>query len=179
MKDVPVQITKRSNPLALAAIQALNQSYTRESSNSLKSDSSMNIIQELNSRIASDCKTIDREERYRTFLDDTNEVVVVGGLSFTPSRVIEELDPIAFRCGVSDYEDSEGWVEVDGEYYDKSDCEGKKTELDDKLNADLSMKEEELEELEKTSDDLEDIKELKREIDEINAAIATLKSHSF
>lgn len=147
----------------------------------------MNIIQELNSRIAADCKTIDREERYRTFLDDTNEVVTVGGLSFSPSRVIEELDPIAFSCGVNDYEDSEGWAEVDGNYYDKDECEDKKTELDDELNADLSMKEEELEELESdregTAPDDEgadnDIAEIKREIAEIETAIATLNSHSF
>jgi len=27
--------------------------------------------------------------------------------------VIEELDPIAFRCGFADWTDSEGWQETD------------------------------------------------------------------
>ena len=47
----------------------------------------------------------------------------MGGLTFAVSRVIEELDPTAFRCGVADYIDSlvtdrEISDEIDGEYYD-------------------------------------------------------------
>jgi hypothetical protein len=46
----------------------------------------------------------------------------VAGLSFCASRIIEELDPVAFRCGVCDYAD--GLVnesitdEIHGNHYD-------------------------------------------------------------
>jgi len=52
-------------------------------------------------------------QRYRDDLDETNEEIKLGELTFLPSRVIEELDPIAFRCGFADWTDSEGWQETD------------------------------------------------------------------
>ena len=45
-------------------------------------------------------------EMYRDCLDDCNDLVVVCGMSYNPSRVLEELDPIAFNCGFNDYCDS-------------------------------------------------------------------------
>ena len=48
----------------------------------------------------------DREQEYRDFLDEIYPEVTLGQLVFSPSRIIEELDPIAFRVGLSDYEDA-------------------------------------------------------------------------
>jgi hypothetical protein len=47
------------------------------------------------------------EEKYRDMLDECYPEVEIGCLTFSPSRIIGELDPIAFSCGVSDseYED--------------------------------------------------------------------------
>lgn len=45
------------------------------------------------------------EEGYKGLIDECTEVIQIMGMSFTPSRVLEELDPIAFACGLSDYVD--------------------------------------------------------------------------
>ena len=40
---------------------------------------------------------------YREFLDETCEPVEVAGHTFNPSRVLEEMDPIAFHEGFQSY----------------------------------------------------------------------------
>lgn len=45
-------------------------------------------------------------ELYDDMLDDCNEVVQVCGMSYNPSRVLKEVDPIAYNCGFSDFCDS-------------------------------------------------------------------------
>jgi len=49
------------------------------------------------------------EDKYREMLDECYPVVKIGCLEFSPSRIVEEIDPIAFRCGVADseYEDDD------------------------------------------------------------------------
>ena len=45
---------------------------------------------------------------------------------------MKELDPVTFRCGVSDYlADDDQFTEVDGEYYRVSDIENMVDELTD------------------------------------------------
>lgn len=51
-------------------------------------------------------------EAYRDFLDNCCPGVLVFGYTFEPSRVLEELDPVAFRQGYLDYADAEG-IDVD------------------------------------------------------------------
>lgn len=43
------------------------------------------------------------EEEYRNFLDEIYPAVELGSLTFDASKIIEELDPIAFRVGMADY----------------------------------------------------------------------------
>jgi len=50
----------------------------------------------------------DAEERYDSLLDDDG-AVEVAGLPFDPSRILRELDPTAYRCGLLDFIDGEGW----------------------------------------------------------------------
>jgi hypothetical protein len=40
---------------------------------------------------------------YRDFIDETEEPVSVCGYTFTPSQVLEEMDPIAFNEGFQSY----------------------------------------------------------------------------
>lgn len=47
-------------------------------------------------------------EAYREFLNEVEPEVTVAGCTFDPASILEELDPIAFRCGYLDYADSEG-----------------------------------------------------------------------
>ena len=44
------------------------------------------------------------EEMYRELLDD--EPVRIGSLEYSASYVLEQIDPIAYRCGFTDYLDS-------------------------------------------------------------------------
>lgn len=47
------------------------------------------------------------EEAYRDMLDELYGAVEICGMSFSSGRALEELDPVAFRCGKSDYESGE------------------------------------------------------------------------
>ena len=47
------------------------------------------------------------EQKMRYMLDECYPEVKIGNLTFSPSRIVEELDPTAFRCMVSDNEDEE------------------------------------------------------------------------
>lgn len=52
------------------------------------------------------------EEKYAEFLDEVYEPIMVAGLTMDVSRVIREVDPIAFQTGANDHADGEGW-EID------------------------------------------------------------------
>jgi len=56
-------------------------------------------------------------QRYDEFLD-CEGMVSVCGIEFYPSRVLSELDPIAYRCGFSDFTDSllDDHIIVEGYY---------------------------------------------------------------
>lgn len=46
--------------------------------------------------------------RYDEMLDEIHESVKCGYLEWGMSRVLKEMDPTAYRCGFSDWMDSEG-----------------------------------------------------------------------
>lgn len=103
------------------------------------------IEAELEKRVKEDLKPIDLEELYRDMIDECEPVVKVCGLSFTPSRIIEELDPTAFRCGVSDYADSligeTLSEEIDGEYYNLDEVNDIRDEIESELDEEEEEKE--------------------------------------
>lgn len=45
---------------------------------------------------------------YDAMLDEFDGPVTVGGLTFDASRILRELDPIAYKCGWIDWCDAEG-----------------------------------------------------------------------
>lgn len=47
----------------------------------------------------------DYEEQYKEAIDSEGPVTVAG-ITFDPSRILQEMDPIAYRCGLADYVDS-------------------------------------------------------------------------
>ena len=53
-------------------------------------------------------------EMYNESLDESG-YVVAGGLEFLPSRVLQEMDPTAYRCGFNDYLD---YMDVDSDDLD-------------------------------------------------------------
>ena len=67
------------------------------------------------------------ERTYDDMLDDCYEDVNVCGYTYSPSVALERLDPIAYRCGLSDYHNSLlsdiEEVEIDDEDEEESDEE--------------------------------------------------------
>lgn len=64
----------------------------------------------------------DVETMYREMLDECFPMVKIGNLEYYPSKVLECVDPIAYRCGFTDYLDAEGYVECDGGYIHETDA---------------------------------------------------------
>lgn len=77
--------------------------------------------------IMAELKPVDVEELYRKMLDEVYGEIQVCGISFFSSRVLEELDPIAFSCGCNDWIDGEVGErltdEIGGQYYDYDEAE--------------------------------------------------------
>jgi hypothetical protein len=48
-------------------------------------------------------------KQFCEMIDDSYPLVEVCGISFSPSQILRELDPIAFSEELSNYADSEGW----------------------------------------------------------------------
>jgi len=46
-------------------------------------------------------------EQYNEVLDEAGDIII-GNLTFSPSRVLKEMDPIAYDTGFYDYLDSIG-----------------------------------------------------------------------
>lgn len=44
-------------------------------------------------------------ERFDDWLDQGYEEVIIGTSTFAPSTILRELDPIAYRCGFSEFVD--------------------------------------------------------------------------
>lgn len=126
--------------------------------------------------IISECTPIDREQRFRDMLDDCYSFDSVGGpfAHMTPSRVLEEVDPIAFRCGVNDYMDGEETYEIDGETYDRSEVDEAKEKYLDNLRSELDGAESELadKESELADDDQDEL--IAAEVNRLTADVARI-----
>lgn len=86
------------------------------------------------------------ESDFDEFLDEIESEVTVCGMEFSPSDILKNCDPIAYRCAKSDYESD----------YDLDNCEeyvALKDELES-LESELEDLESELEELQDELNDL-------------------------
>ncbi len=72
---------------------------------------------------------------YNDYIDETNEEITIMGMSYLPSKVLGDVDPIAYDCELSNYIDSltrDGeWVEVDDMYFRKSDYADAESDWED------------------------------------------------
>ena len=110
-------------------------------------------ITNVNQQIEDKQKEIDHfeytctDEDYDNFLDDVYGDVQVCSMEYSTSQALKLLDPVAYRCGKSDFESN----------YDLDDCE-EYNDLKDELESledQLSDLESELEELNDQLEDLE------------------------
>lgn len=80
------------------------------------------------------------EEDYDNFLDDIYGDVSICGYDYSASEALKSIDPVAYRCGKSDYEAN----------FDLDDCQEYQDLVEELegLQAELEELEEQLEELE-------------------------------
>src|ERR1700755_1774957 len=62
----------------------------------------------------SDWSEYDWEQAYNELLDEIYPTVKFGDLSYDPSLVLKEVDPIAYRCGLAEYQDAQESAVEDG-----------------------------------------------------------------
>ena len=88
----------------------------------------------------------DFADQFDDMLDESG-TVEAGGYSFYPSRILKELDPVAYRCGLNDFADS---------YFDKEETDEYRSlqEEIDQLESDIEDLESEIEDLENQIADL-------------------------
>ena len=88
----------------------------------------------------------DYEDQFDDMLDESG-TVEAGGYSFYPSRILKELDPVAYSCSLNDYADS---------VFDASETDEYKAlqEEIDQLQSDIEDLENEIEDLENQIADL-------------------------
>lgn len=51
------------------------------------------------------------KEQFDEMLNECYGEIRIGEITFSPSKVLEELDPIAYGCAYNDWTDSEGLEE--------------------------------------------------------------------
>jgi hypothetical protein len=108
--------------------------------------------------VKSELKEVDTGEMFGNMLDECYSFDVVGGpfAMMSPSRVLAEVDPTAYRCGESDYVDSElgeTLEEVDGCYYHKDEVDRIREEAENSIEAIIEDEEAEEEEEDEEDED--------------------------
>ncbi len=102
------------------------------------------IEKELEERVKAELSAVDVEELYKQMLDDCYEPYLD---SYAPSRVLEEIDPTAFRCGLNDYFDSISrdncYEEIDEELYDADEVKEIREEIEAQIEAEEAEDDEE------------------------------------
>lgn len=154
-------------------------------SQSLTPEQSADLIRRLEEHVTSECRAIDTDLAYEAMLDEIYDLSQVGGpfSGMLASRVLKECDPIAYRCGMSDWLDGESYVEVDGSYYKDDDVEEARESFAAELQKDLDDAERELDSLNEDGNenggDEGSLGELRSTIARLEAEIALAEKHSF
>lgn len=132
------------------------------------------LTQDMLQHVKDACTPIDREERFREMLRECYDFERVGGpfAHMDPAQVLEEFDPVAFRCGVNDYMDGEDTYEIEGETYESSEVDEAAEEYLDGLREDRDAAQAEL-------DDAEDDDPDTSEVDRLTAIIDACESYEW
>jgi polyhydroxyalkanoate synthesis regulator phasin len=104
-------------------------------------------MSKLTDKIEEKLAPVDCENEFDNALDE-GDPVRIGSLEYTPSRVLKRIDPIAYRCGVSDYVDSLGLKEINWNSYDSDKVDKICDELVEELENEISSLQDEVEEAE-------------------------------
>jgi hypothetical protein len=95
------------------------------------------LEKEVEARVKDELDPIDTEELYDQMLDDCYEPFMG---SYDPSRVLKEIDPTAYRCGLNDYVDSisrdSSFEEIDEELYEAREVQAIRDEIQAEIDED-------------------------------------------
>ncbi len=144
-----------------------------------------NIITELHDRIRNECTEVDADKAYDDFLDECYSFKIVGGpfAHMCASTVLEECDPVAYRCGFSDWLDSEDLVDIGvdrDEYYRRHDCEQERDKFIDELEADIEHWESQQDDIDEESETYaEEFADFEALIDDARLKTAELRKYVF
>ena len=58
---------------------------------------------------------VDLQEQYDDMLRDCYDITMIAGMEYDTARALREVDPIAYRCGLADYNDSRELDEISHE----------------------------------------------------------------
>lgn len=100
---------------------------------------SKTILERFHSFVESEYTACDVESLFDDCLNEIYSFDKVGGPfeHMEPSRVLKEIDPVAYRCGVNDHSDSlsgdGNYVEINDSLYCRNDVESAKDEFIDEL----------------------------------------------
>ncbi len=142
-------------------------------------------IDELMERVRDELSPVDADKSYDDFLDEIYSFESLGGIFayMLPSNVLEKCDPVAYRCGFTDWLDGEDLIDVGvgcEEYYRKEDMEQVRDDLVSELESELSDLEDELGDIDPSeTENIEECDSLENEIAELEEKIKELKDHVF
>lgn len=133
--------------------------------------------------VVSECGKVDIESAFDDMLDECFSFEHVGGIfaHMSPSRVLKECDPTAYRCWCNDWADGERLIEIENDSYAPDDVNKASEEFIDGLRDELTDLKAELEEFEAENDtSLVHAMEAKREeIKRKESAIKACENHAW
>lgn len=154
--------------------------------NTQTATTAMKTTADLIAFVVSECTAIDREERYDRMLEDCYpETVEVCGMEMNALHVFKEMDPIAYRCGLNDFADGEGWIEIGGDSYDSDEVETAREQFIDGLRDELADLESEKEDFEEQVEEdskltfTDEIASLDTQIAAMESRVEELERYSF
>lgn len=137
-------------------------------------------IDKLIEHVTSECSSIDQERIYDDMLDECTQCCDLCQ-RYGASRILKEIDPVAYRCGMNDYfGTSDQWFEINGDLYERREVEKARDEFVDDLDSRISDKEKEIEEMEADEDhDISELARLKRELNDLETSEKEARNYTF
>lgn len=133
--------------------------------------------------IVSECVPEDMDQRYDEMLDECSESCATCKM-YGASRILKEMDPVAYRCGFNDWIDGElketvVTLDDDSVYYDKTEATDAWDEHCCELEQELADTESELEDMQNADnhEDNDDIQHVKDKISQLTEQIKECRAY--
>lgn len=140
------------------------------------------IIQALTDYVTANCSEVDTDARYNDMLDEAYSFDAVGGpfSCMSPSRVLQEVDPTAYRCGKNDYiGEDDDLVEMGNGYYVKDDVTSAQEQFASDIQAEIDELETNIDEADSNDDvSAEELATFKRNLESKQFDLAAVNAYT-